>query len=53
MAKLVEESSNENFDHDVTPVKLEMKKTRPGQFIDTRAFSRKRDILKTSNCVLG
>ena len=52
MSQLIDACEN-GHDHDREPLQLELTKSNPGNFIDTKRFSRLRDLSDTSGSVLG
>ena len=52
MSQLIDACEN-GHDHDREPLQLELRKSNPGNFIDTKRFSRLRDLSDTSGSVLG
>ena len=52
MGSLIDRCEN-GYDHDKEPLQFELSKSNEGNFLDTRCFSRLRDLSNTSGSVLG
>eukprot|EP00945_MAST-04E_sp_MAST-4E-sp1_P004694 g4694.t1 len=52
MATLIDKCEN-GYDHDKEPLQFELTKSNSGKFLDTKCFSRLRDLSNTSGSVLG